>query len=271
MRAALLTTSALIVAVLLMAMPDFSQGTSESEEEMELAKETQNPIANLVSVPLQFNSDYGIGPAGATKYTLNVQPVIPFSLNQEWNLITRTIIPLIIAESPIPGGSDKNGMGDILQSFFFTPKKDFNGWMMGGGPVFLYPTATDEALGGQKWCAGPTAVALKQESGFTYGALANHLWSFAGWNDQSNINATFIQPFFAYTTKTYTTLGLNTESTYDWNNSQWTVPINVSLSQILKIGSQPISLQLGYRYYAEAPKEAPYWGLRFVVTFLFPK
>ncbi|MGD0275950.1 MAG: transporter [Syntrophales bacterium] len=267
MKATLLKVVALIGAVMLTATSGFGQDKSEEE----LAKQAQNPIANLISVPLQFNSDYSIGPANAAKYTLNVQPVIPFSMNQGWNLVTRTIVPLIIAESPIPGGSDKSGTGDILQSFFFTPKKEFNKWMVGGGPVLLYPTATDEALGGQKWGAGPTVVVLKQESGFTYGALANHLWSYAGWNDQPNINATFIQPFLAYTTKTYTTIGLNTESTYDWNNSQWTVPINVSLSQMLKIGNQPISLQLGYRYYAEKPTGGPDWGLRFMVSFLFPK
>jgi len=114
-------------------------------------------------------------------------------------------------------------------------------------------------------------VVLKQESGFTYGLLANHISSFAGDSGRQDISATFLQPFLAYTTKTYTTLALNSESTYDGKNSQWTVPIILQVTQILKIGSQPFSLQLGYRYYADAPTGGPDWGLRFTLTFLFPK
>jgi hypothetical protein len=240
-------------------------------EDKDLAKQIQNPVANLISLPLQSNWDYEIGPADAMRYTLNVQPVIPFSLNDQYNLITRTIVPYIYAESPVRNRSDKSGLGDILQSFFFSPKAPINGWIMGAGPVFLYPSATEDELGKEKWCAGPTAVMLKQESGWTYGILFNHLWSFAGDDDRSNVNATFLQPFVSFTTKTFTTFGVNTESTYDWKNSDWTVPINVTATQLLKLGNQPFSLTLGWRTYVEAPSGGPDWGLRFVVTFLFPK
>jgi hypothetical protein len=242
-----------------------------ADETGDLAKQTQNPVANLISLPIQNNWDFGIGPADAMRYTLNVQPVIPFSLNDEYNLITRTIVPYIYAESPVRNRSDKSGLGDILQSFFFSPKAPINGWIMGAGPVFLYPSATEDELGKEKWCAGPTAVMLKQESGWTYGILFNHLWSFAGDDDRTNINATFLQPFVSFTNETFTTFGINTESTYDWKNSDWTVPINVSATQLLKLGNQPLSLSLGWRYYAEAPSGGPDWGLRFVVTLLFPK
>jgi hypothetical protein len=242
-----------------------------AESDDELAKAALNPIAALISVPLQNNWDFGIGPADARRYTLNVQPVIPFTLNSELNLITRTIIPYIHAESPVMNGDDKSGLGDIVQSFFFSPKKPVGGWIVGAGPVFLYPSASDDALGSKKWGAGPTAVLLKQDSGFTYGLLFNHLWSFAGDDERANVSATFLQPFFSYTTKKFTTFGLNTESTYDWQNSQWTVPINATVTQMLKIGGQPLTLQLGYRYYAEKPQDGPDWGLRFTVTFLFPK
>ena len=142
---------------------------------------------------------------------------------------------------------------------------------MGFGPVFLYPSASIEALGSEKWGAGPTGVALKQDHGFTYGMLFNHIWSFAGNDQRANVNATFLQPFVSYTTKTYTSFGMNTESTYDWENSQWTVPINVTLTQMLKVLGQPLSLQLGYRLYVDAPDNGPDWGLRFTLTFLFPK
>ncbi len=171
-----------------------------------------------------------------------------------------------------------------MQSFFFSPKAPVGGWILAAGPVMLYPTATDKALGFGKWGAGPTALALQQNHGWTYGMLVNHLWSYADAGryaasdagDASDgsggqVNATFIQPFVSYTTKTFTTFGLNTESTYDWSNSQWTVPLNVSVSQLLKLGIQPIQLSLGAKYYADGPSGGPDWGLRFAITFLFPK
>lgn len=148
----------------------------EKAKAAELAKKLQNPIASLISVPIQNNWDFSIGPKDAMKYTVNIQPVIPFSISKDWNLITRTIVPIIYAEAPRAGAGDHGGMGDILQSFFFSPKDPVGGWIMGAGPVFLYPSATDDALGGEKWGAGPTAVVLQQKNGWTYGALANHVW-----------------------------------------------------------------------------------------------
>jgi hypothetical protein len=260
-------TSVLLV-LLCMLFPAFN-AAAESDEE--LAKKSLNPVAAMISLPLQFNQDYGIGPADAKRTTLNIQPVIPVSVSQETNVIIRTIVPLIDAESPLAGGDDKSGLGDITQSFFISPKDLVGGWIVGFGPVFLYPTASEDELGGKKWGAGPTGVVLRQESGFTYGLLFNHIWSFAGDDKRADISATFLQPFLSYTTKTYTSLGVNTESTYDWENKQWTVPINATLTQILKISGQPLSLQLGYRYYTEAPDGGPDWGLRFAITFLFPK
>ena len=236
----------------------------------ELAKKLQNPVANLVSVPIQNNWDFGIGSANAMKYTANIQPVVPVSISEDWNLIVRTILPVIYAESPVKGGRDAWGLGDTTQSFFLSPKQPVGGWILGAGPVAYWPTATDSALGAGKWGAGPTIVALRQEHGFTYGLLANQIWSYAGWGGQ-NLNATFLQPFLSYTTKTYTTFGVNTESTYDWQAEQWTVPINFTVQQLLKIGKQPIAFQFGYRYYADKPSGGPDWGLRFAVTFLFPK
>ena len=267
-RRSLVAVAALIAMAVLLASPP-AHAQSESSEE--LAKKLQNPVANLISVPLQSNWDFGIGRASAMRYTLNVQPVIPFSLGKDWNLITRTIVPFIHAESPVSGGDSHGGTGDITQSFFLSPKEPLGGWILGGGPVFLYPSASDEALGAEKWGAGPTAVVLRQDRGWTYGMLANHLWSFAGNDKRDDVSATFLQPFLSYTTRTYTTFGLNTESTYDWEHSQWTVPINLFVVQLLKIGGQPVSFQVGGRYYAERPIGGPDWGLRFTVTFLFPK
>ena len=260
---ATLTGAATLLAVV------SAQAQGESSEE--LAKKLQNPVASLISLPVQSNWDFGVGRADAMRFTVNVQPVLPFSLGPDWNLITRTIVPFIHAESPGPGIDSAGGIGDIVQSFFFSPAAPLGGWIVGGGPVFLYPSASDDALGAEKWGAGPTALVLRQDSGFTYGILANHIWSFAGNSQRQDVSTTFLQPFLSYTTKTLTTFGLNTESTYDWENHQWTVPINVSVSQLLKLGPQPIQLSLGGRYYAERPIGGPDWGIRFTVTFLFPK
>jgi len=245
-------------------------GADAENTTAELAKKLNNPVAALISVPIQNNWDFGIGPANAMRYTANIQPVIPISISKDWNLILRTIMPVICAESPVKGGVNHSGLGDITQSFFLSPKEPVGGWILGAGPVMYYPTATDSALGAGQWGAGPTIVALRQEHGFTYGILANQIWSYAGWSDQT-INSTFLQPFFSFTTKTYTTFAINTESTYNWTDSQWTVPLNFMVQQVLKIGKQPVAFQIGYRYYADKPDGGPDWGLRFAVTFLFPK
>lgn len=244
-------------------------GASDSAE---LAKKLSNPVASLISVPLQFNYDEGFGPKDAYKLTLNVQPVIPITLNEEWNLIVRTIVPVVYQDSLANGISSEFGLGDTVQSFFLSPKDPTaNGWIWAIGPVFLWPTGTDDILGSGKWGAGPTGLLLKQEHGWTYGVLANHIWSYAGDDDRSEVNATFLQPFLSYTTPQATTLGINTETTYDWAGEQWTVPINLFISQLVKFGNQPVQFSAGPRYYVESPDGGPEWGVRFVVTFLFPK
>ena len=242
----------------------------EAAQAAELAKKLQNPVADLITVPIQNNWDFGIGPANAMRYTANVQPVIPFSLSKDWLVITRTILPVIYAESPVEGGNDQWGLGDTLQSFFFSPRAGLGGWTVGAGPVLLYPTATDSTLGAGQWGAGPTVVVLQQQRGWTYGVLANHVWSYAGWGE-TDVNATFVQPFVSYTTRTHITFGLSSESTYDWQARQWTVPVNFAVSQLLKIGGLPVQFGLGPRIYAEGPDGGPDWGMRFTATFLLPK
>lgn len=236
----------------------------------ELAKKLSNPISSLISVPLQSNWDFGYGSEDAFRYTLNLQPVVPLSIGPDMNLIIRTIAPYIYQEAPEPFLDSSDGMGDIVQSFFLSPKEPVDGWILGGGPVFLWPTAWDDSLGSEKWGAGPTAVALQQRGGWTYGALANHLWSYAGEDGRDEVNATFLQPFLTYSTRSATTFGVNSESTYDWEHEQWTVPINAFVAQVVNVGKQPIQFQVGARYYADKPAGGPDWGLRATITFLFP-
>ena len=172
-----------------------------------------------------------------------------------------------------PGAGSQSGVGDVLQSLFFSPVKPTeSGWIWGAGPVILLPTASDARLGGEKWGLGPTAVVLKQEGPWTYGMLANHVWSVAGKDRRQDISSTFLQPFLAYLTKDKYTITINTESTYDWKGKQWSVPLNASVSKILRFGDQPVSLAAGVRYWADSPDSAPKgWGFRVTATLLFPK
>lgn len=256
----------LTTLALLAAPPVFAQEASD------LAKDLSNPVSSLISLPYQLNSDSGLGPDGeGSRTVVNIQPVVPFSVGEDWNLISRTIIPLVRVEDVVPGETN-SGTGDVLQSFFLSPKQPTAGGLIwGAGPVFLLPTASD-GLGAEQFAMGVTGVVLKQSGPWTFGALGNHLWDVGGGSDSTEINTTFLQPFVSYTTPDALTVAFNTEASYDWVTDEASVPLNLVVSKVVKLGPNLVSIGGGVRDWADGPENGPDgWGARAIVTFLFPK
>lgn len=238
-----------------------------------LAKQLSNPVASLISVPLQLNHDAGYGAGGeGERWLLNIQPVAPFSISEEWNVISRTILPVIYQDGVVGNGSE-SGIGDVTQSLFFSPKEPTaSGWIWGAGPAFLLPTASKDVLGTEQWAIGPTAVVLKQtEASWTYGALTNYLVSVAGDDNRADVDSLFLQPFLAKALGAGRTITINSESTYDFEGEAWNIPVNLLYTKVTKAGNQLLSYGFGARAYLDTPSGGPDWGLRFIVTLLYPK
>jgi hypothetical protein len=259
---------AVSTAVLALVAVSAAQPASEGD----LAKESQNPVSDLISVPFESNFNFGVGPNDDLQYILNVQPVMPFRLSEDWNLITRTIIPLIDQPKLGPGVGDVFGLGDIQLSLFLSPAKS-GALLWGIGPIFQFPTATDDALGSDKWSAGPTAVALTIRGPWVAGALVNHLWSLAG-DDRADVNQTLIQPIVNYNLPGGWFLTSVPIITANWEtdgDDRWTVPIGIGVGKVHRFGTLPVSLELTPFYNVVRPDAAAEWTLRFRINLLFPK
>jgi hypothetical protein len=260
------------LAVLLLSAPvGRMQRKAEGQETGDLAKKLSNPISDLVSVPFQFNWENTVGPLHQTRFVLNVQPVMPFSISSNWNMIVRLIVPLISQPPLLAAAAPTSGVGDITPSFWFSPKVSSFTW--GIGPVLSLPSTADPALGSGKWSAGPTVVVLKQRGGFTIGGLANQIWSFAGDGARADVSQMFLQPFFAYQVRPAVTLAVNSESTANWKAAEdkWTVPINFTVSRLSSFGTFPASYKIGWGVFAAHPDIGPTWKLRSEIVLLLPR
>ena len=237
---------------------------AQSGDNADLAQELTNPIADIMTIPIQmnFDNDIGVNDEGS-KITTNVQPVIPFEFNSDWNIITRTIFPIISQDKIYPGSGSQFGLGDITEQLFFSPKKPTSGGIIwGAGAIFIFPTATDSKLGTKKWSLGPAGVAITMRGPWTLGALGNHAWSIAGDSDRPDISNTFLQPFVAYTWPNAWTAAVQSESNYNWKSKKWSIPVNVAASKLVFLGKLPVSVQAGVGYWLESPDTGPE-GIRY--------
>jgi hypothetical protein len=255
---------------------------AEGGSATELAKQAQNPIANLISLPFQSNFNFydihtHLGQQDYTRHTmgyvLNVQPVIPVKLSEDWNLITRTIIPVINQPQLVPGMGSHGGMGDIQFTAFLSPSKS-GGLTWGVGPALVFPTATDDSLGSGKFSAGPSVVALTMQGPWVIGVLAQNVWSYCGDHDRNYVNQMLVQPFINFNLPDGWYLTTSPIITADWHadsDERWTVPVGGGVGRLFKIGKLPVNMQLASYYNVVHPTFGPEWTVRFQVQFLFPK
>lgn len=246
------------------------QNSSQLSQKDQLAKQLQNPLANLISVPFQGNYDVGFDPAEGERFLLNIQPVVPMSISEDWNLIGRIILPIISQTDVFGESGNQSGLGDALITAFFSPKQPTSGGIIWGvGPAFQIPTATDIVLGTEKFSIGPSAVGLTQIGGFTVGALVNHLWSVAGSSKRADINNSFIQPFIAKNFQGGYALAINTEFLQDWKKKDSNGTINIMGSKVVAFGEQKIQFLIGPRIPYGNANDAG-WGIRGGFVLLFP-
>jgi|HubBroStandDraft_5_1064220.scaffolds.fasta_scaffold94306_2 hypothetical protein len=261
--------------VLLAALLATSSRSRADPDVSDQAKEAQNPIANLISVPLQSNTNLNVGPERGTLNVLNVEPIIPVSLGHDWSVITRTIVP-VISEPPLsPEGSRINGIGDTLFSAFLSPRTS-RGWIWGVGPAVQVPTHSNTVLGNNNWGLGPTFVVLHLEAGspWVYGVLVNNVWSIRGSHVSHAYDNGLMQPFVNFNLGHGSYLVSAPIITVNWTaagSQQWTVPLGGGVGQIVHWGKVPVNMQLSGYYNIAHPTEGPNWQVRTQIQFLFPK
>jgi hypothetical protein len=244
----------------------------------ELARAAQNPVADMISLPFQNNTNFNFGPQEKTQNVLNIQPVIPFDLSQDWLMITRTVLPVISQPEFTPNGNREFGLGDTVFTAFFSPKNRnwwLGDWLWGAGPAVLVPTSTDDRLGPGEWGIGPSAVFLTMPGRWVIGSLFNNIWSISADSDQTKVNLFTWQPFINYNLDGGWYLVSSPVITANWeadSDNTWTIPIGGGFGRIFRIGKQPVNLALQGFYNIEKPDNiGPEWSIRLSFQLLFPK
>ncbi len=246
---------------------------AEDSDVSDLAKQTQNPVSDLVSLPFQYNVEFGLGPDGSDRHTLNIQPVAPVALNPDWNLISRLIVPVVSSPRTPPARGREAGLGDLSYSAFISPSRE-GAFLWGIGPVVIVPMVTDPPLGSGKWSAGPTAVGLCMKGPWVAGALVSNVWSFAGDEARADVNLMLLQPFVNYNLAGGWYISSAPIMTANWeapSGEKWTVPLGAGFGRTFRAGERPVNFSVQGFGYAESPPGGPDWGMRFQLSLLFPK
>ena len=261
---------AILAALVLAISPARAELSAE-----DLAKLAQNPVGNLISVPFQNNTNLNFGPEKGTQNILNIQPVIPIEVDKDWNIITRTIVPLIWMPSLGPDTPAKNGIGDIQFSAFLSPATPGH-WIWGVGAIAQLPTNSSEELGNKNWGLGPSFVVLHLDHGdpWVYGVLVNNVWSLSSNKQGGSYNNGLIQPFLNYNFEGGLYLTSSPVLTVDWkanSGQQWTIPLGGGVGKILHLGKLPVNTQISAYYNVVKPDFGPNWQIRAQVQLMFPK
>ncbi len=254
------------------AADEHPAGESGAGEEQDLAKAVQNPVANLISVPLQDNLDFGIGPSNRTRNTLNIQPVVPVPLTLDWNLITRVILPVVYQPDVAADSGGTFGLGDTSVTFFVAPSKPGK-LIWGVGPALLLPTATDDVLGTGKWSVGPSVVMLVQPEPWSLGFLANNVWSVFGSGDRASVNQLLLQYFITCNLPGgwYVTSAPILTANWEADEDSWVIPFGAGAGKVFKVGGQSLNGSASAYYNAVRPEGGADWQLRLQLAFLFPE
>lgn len=253
-----------------------SAASAQAMDVASLAQAAQNPIASMISLPLQSNTNFDVGPLRKTQEIFNIQPVIPVDLGADWNLVTRTVLPVMSQPALQAGDSRVGGLGDIQFSALLSPKQAAGGWVWGAGLVAQLDSATNDQLGQGAWGLGPTAVVLKLGSPWVYGALVNNVWSVSTDAGRPAVNQMLVQPFVNYNFPDAPGryLSFSPMITANWQadgGQRWTVPLGLGVGQITRFGAQPVNVQAAGYYNVERPEGGARWQLRLQVQFMFPR